>query len=371
MTRRREVDDTHDGRRGSKNDYTYQWLEKVDQASLRSLLNDLRSDDVRVMTKQIRIRALPAGHITAQHAELVRHAALTLYAAGAVRFVCHILVQDVAKRSKEILADNYGNPTARNVGQLTDQLLEQFGPLKTKVYYACAIDDEVSATRLLLKEISRRPEIQVDLYVHDESPVNVAEPRPTPSEEVKSSRKERRLAERESRAARRSQESTSRRNEKFVQSRRSKRPRGAKPSDERGETVLEFPISVTKLRHGHLTRYRKASTDHPDVGAVKAAFVSYGKDDPQEGKTRPCVIVAVAPSYCIVRPIYSRASHFAGKWRAVVLTDWEEAGLDHESVVGHKTEKVRRHLVGRHIGTLTIQDWNRVCRGEVNNVSGS
>ena len=109
-----------------------------------------------------------------------------------------------------------------------------------------------------------------------------------------------------------------------------------------------------KLQHRHLTRFLKASTAHEEVGMVKWGFISFQKDDPNEGKDRPFVIVAVAPRYYIVRPIYTRASRHAGWWRAVLLSDWQDAGLLHESVVGHKTQKITRDKVRRHVGELTI-----------------
>ncbi|NBW91759.1 MAG: hypothetical protein EBR53_04790, partial [Actinobacteria bacterium] len=87
---------------------------------------------------------------------------------------------------------------------------------------------------------------------------------------------------------------------------------------------------------------------------------------PDEGKVRPCVIVAVAPKYYIVRPIFSRASRYAGVWRAVQIYDWQQAGLDHESVVGHETQKIALDKIRSHIGELSLSDWNRICRGEVN-----
>ena len=358
-------------RRYSRNDYTYQWLEKVDGGVLRELLNELPQRDVQVVTTRIHIRPLSAGRITLQQTELIRSASLKLFAAGAVGLVCHVLVKEVNARTEELLGDDYDNPTARHIKRLTEVLLAEFGPLKTKVFYGGAIDGEVSASRHLLKELSTRPELEIELYVHDDSTVNVPEPKPAPTETIKQSRKDRRRSARESRAARKAYEEASRRQERLRRARRSKPQESTTTSNDEstGDVAQPAPVPVVKLRHPHLTRYRRASTDHPDVGTVKGAFVSFGKDDPSEGKFRPCVIVAVGPNYYIVRPIYSRASHFAGRWKAVVLDDWSDAGLDHESVVGHKTHKVKPSRFERRFGSLTLHDWNRVCRGEVNHVS--
>lgn len=363
--------DEQDEHHYSRNNYTYQWLEKVDGDILRELLNELPQRDIHIVTSRVHVRSLSAGRITLQQTELIRSATLKLFAAGAVGLVCHILVKEVNARTEVLLGDNYDNPTARQVRKLTKTLLEEFGPIKTKVFYGGAIDGEVSASRHLLKELSRRPELEIELYVHDDSKVNVPEPKPGPTETIKQSRREHRRSARDSRAARRAQNEASRRQKKLYRSSRPKSVESISSSDDENQAKIVAPsqIALVKLRHPHLNRYRRASTDHPDVGTVKGAFVSFGKDNPSEGKFRPCVIVAVGPHYCIVRPIYSHVSHFAGRWKAVVLDDWKDAGLDHESVVGHKTHKVKREAFGRPIGKLSINDWNRVCRGEVNNKS--
>ena len=363
--------DEQDEHHYSRNSYTYQWLEKVDGTILRELLNELSQRDIHIVTSCIHIRSFSAGRITLQQTELIRSAALKLFAAGAVSLVCHVLVKEVNARTEVLLGDNYDNPTARQVRKLTKTLLEEFGPIKTKVFYGGAIDGEVPASRHLLKELSTRTELEIELYVYDDSRVKFSESKPAPTEKIKHSRRERRRTARDSRAARRAHEEVSRRQEKQLRASRSKFPASITSSnDESNDDVAEATsVPVVKLRHPHLSRYRRASTDHPDVGSVKTAFVSYGKEDPSEGKFRPCVIVAVGPHYCIVRPIYSHVSPFAGRWKAVVLDDWKDAGLDHESVVGHKTHKVKREKFGRHIGVLTLRDWNRVCRGEVNAAS--
>jgi hypothetical protein len=357
-----------ENRRFSRNDYTYQILEQIDLAEIRNLLNELSTQDLKSITAVLHIRDLPHGAIGNSQADLVQSTALRLYAAGAVRHLIDRFTRDVSQRATVELGKHFANPSKRRIAKLTNVLLEQFGPLKTKMYYADAIDGEARASRHLLRELSRRPEMSINLHLHDESPIDLVSPKPAPTEELKSSRKQRRATDKQVRAQRRSQTKYSR---ELERRRKKDRPRS---TSEDVSVVPDQPtqaptIQETKLQHGHLRRYRKASTSHPDTGSIKSAFVSFEKDDPTEGKVRPCVIVAVAPNYYIVRPIYSRASYFAGAWRAVVLADWHEAGLDHESVVGHKTYKIRLMHVSRHVGRLSLKDWNRVCRGEVNEVA--
>ena len=368
----RSVNDTAStsDRRFSKNDYTYQLLEKLESRELRDLLNELVTKDLKLVTSFLHIRDLRQGEIGEMQADFVRTTALRMYASGAVRVIIDRLITALDEKTKEILGKHYANPSRRRIKKLTDVLIAEFGPLKTKMFYADAIDGEARASRHLLSELSQRESLSIDLYLHDESPLGPISPRPAPAEHVKLSRKERRAEDKHERDVRRSQARTSRQQDRLRKKDRARSETQVAPTEPDLPTQPS-PIQETKLQHGHLRRYRKASTDHPDTGSIKSAFVSFEKEDPSEGKIRPCVVVAVAPNYYIMRPIYSNAGYFAGTWRAVLLADWREAGLDHESVVGHKTHKVRLVHVHRHVGTLTIRDWNRVCRGEVNETANA
>lgn len=357
-------------RRFSKNDYTYQLLEKLESRELRDLLNELVTKDLKFVTSFLHIRDLRQGEIGEMQADFVRSTALRMYASGSVRVIVDRLTIALEERTREFLGKHHTNPSRRRTKKLTDVLIAEFGPLKTKMFYADAIDGEARASRHLLSELSQRESLSIDLYLHDESPLGPISPRPAPAEHVKLSRKERRAADKHARDVRRLQAATARQQDRLRKKDRARSETQVAPTEPELPTQPS-PIQETKLQHGHLRRYRKASTSHPDTGSVKSAFVSFEKEDPSEGKVRPCVVVAVAPNYYIVRPIYSNAGYFAGTWRAVLLADWREAGLDHESVVGHKTHKVRLVHVHRHVGTLTIRDWNRVCRGEVNETANA
>ena len=355
-------------RKPSRNDYAYQLLEKIDVEEFRALLNQLKSKDLRPITEKLHIRLLAANRITTYNAQLVLTATLKLYASGSVELITQMIVRPLLMRTREILGEHFENPSARKISELTEILLAEFGPIRTKLFYADAIDGMAKAKPHLLKEIASRPELAIDLFVHDESPLEAPEARPAPTEDRKVSRKEKRRLDKVARALMRKQESDARLIEK-------QRLLEKKQITEvelvahrtSGAIVAELnQIAVSKLQHGHLKRYLKASTSHAQTGQVKWGFISYGKNDPDEGKVRPCVIVAVAPRYYIVRPIFSRANRYAGVWRAVQIYDWQQAGLDHESVVGHETQKIALEKIRSHIGELSLSDWNRICRGEVN-----
>jgi hypothetical protein len=361
------TDDTTE-RKPSKNDYAYQLLETIEVEEFRTLLNRLKSKELRFIAERLHIRLLGANRITTYNAELVLSTTLKLYASGSVEGVTQAIVRPLLLKTREALGENFENPSARRISELTDILLAEFGPLRTKLFYADAIDGLAKAKPHLLKEIASRPELAIDLFVHDESPLEAPESRPAPTEERKESRKEKRKSDKVARALLRKQETDARLIEKQRLLDKKRVPEVGDTADrtDSGITVDVNQIAVSKLQHGHLKRYLKASTSHAQTGQVKWGFISYGKNDPDEGKVRPCVIVAVAPRYYIVRPIFSRASRYAGVWRAVQIYDWQQAGLDHESVVGHETQKIALDKIRSHIGELSLGDWNRICRGEVN-----
>lgn len=358
-------------RKPSKNDYAYQMLEKIDIEEFRTLLNRLKSKELRFISEQLHIRLLPANRITTYIAEKVLSTTLKLYTSGSVEGVTQAIVRPLLLKTRETLGENFENPSARRIGELTDILLAEFGPIRTKLFYADAIDGLAKAKPHLLKELASRPELAIDLFVHDESPLEAPESRPAPTEEQKFSRKEKRQSDKAARALLRKQETDARVIEKQRLLEKKRIIEVESTTDRIDSDIADDlnQIAVSKLQHGHLKRYLKASTSHAQTGQVKWGFISYGKNDPDEGKVRPCVIVAVAPRYYIVRPIFSRASRYAGVWRAVQIYDWQQAGLDHESVVGHETQKIALEKIRSHIGELSLSDWNRICRGEVNTKS--
>ena len=353
----------------SKNDYTYQLSEQIEPEDLRKRLSGLKSKELQFVAEQLHIRPMPVNGITTSMAELVRSTSLKLFNSGRTEGLCEVISRPLQERTREILGKHFDDPSARGIRKLTQVLIDEFGPLKTKIYYARSIDSQANATPLRLKESAQRPELQIDLLLHDETPAEEQTSRPAPSAELKQLRKDRRASEKANRSEQRRQVELTRQADK-------KRIADQQEKLQNAVTVIASPIQVpeasieiVKLEHRHLTRYVRAQTTHDLVGQVFWGFISYGKDDPDLGKRRPCVIVAVAPKYFIVRPVFSRASRHAGSWRAVLIENWQDAGLDHESLVGHDTQKISKNKIASRIGSLTIHDWNRICRGEVNTKS--
>ena len=353
----------------SKNDYTYQLIEHIETEDLRKLLSGLKSKDLQFVAEQLHIRPMPVNGITTNMAELVRSTSLKLFKSGGTEGLCEVISRPLQERTREILGKSFEDPSSKSIRMLTQVLIDEFGPLKTKIYYAGSIDSQANATPLLLQELAQRPELRIDLFLHDETPTEEQTPRPTPSTELKQSRKDRRASEKENRSEQRRQVALTRQADKKRIADQQEKLKNNAPVIASPIQVPEASIEIAKLEHRHLTRYVRAETTHDLVGQVFWGFISYGKDDPDLGKRRPCVIVAVAPKYFIVRPVFSRASRYAGSWRAVLIENWHDAGLDHESLVGHDTQKISKNKIASRIGSLTIHDWNRICRGEVNTKS--
>lgn len=99
------------------------------------------------------------------------------------------------------------------------------------------------------------------------------------------------------------------------------------------------------------------------VGSIGSAYIRWGPGG-RYGKRRPVVIVGVSDDHVWVRPCYSR-DVCAGRWRAAAIKDWAECGLEHTSFVDLQVHRLPRSQVKVGPGRLTIYDWNRICRGEV------
>ena len=132
-------DDTSE-RKPSKNDYAYQMLEKIDIEEFRTLLNRLKSKELRFISERLHLRLLPANRITTYIAEKVLSTTLKLYTSGSVEGVTQAIVRPLLLKTRETLGENFENPSARRISELTDILLAEFGPIRTKLFYADAID---------------------------------------------------------------------------------------------------------------------------------------------------------------------------------------------------------------------------------------
>jgi hypothetical protein len=269
-----------------------------------------------------------------------------------------IVGQQMYERSEEILGDSFEDPSAQEVSMLTVELTTEFGFPRTRIWFGQLVAIGVTASahiEAIAREtpgLNLSPNLTED--VHD-APVT------RPDQGLRESRRARRQHEREQREKKRRSDESSRQNNKKFNERSSHDPSELPVPEERSQT----PDFVTNNHRifPHLGRYPKADPHHDLVGAVIVTWIRF-TTEPDTGKSRPCVILAVEPRRLVVKPLYSEPRFGAGFWRAVEIIDWSKAGLKNKSWAGDEIHTVRR----RHdtIGRLSENDWNRICLGESN-----
>ena len=110
-----------------------------------------------------------------------------------------------------------------------------------------------------------------------------------------------------------------------------------------------------------LGKFEGLRDDDELVGAVVHAFIPFRvpTDEVEDGKTRPCIVVAAcAPDSLVVRPCYSAGGLRAEDWRSVRVTDPVAAGLDKHTYVSTEEFVVERAEALPVRGWLARDDWN-------------
>lgn len=270
------------------------------------------------------------------------------------------LTEPVSVTAEKLLGDSFSEPTQDDLDALTPKLVRQHGRLLTMLYYARVIVGDNYASSML--EQYFRPDGLFDVRADNSKPIPLPKPKPCAADPAtKELRKQRRIQRKRQVAVVKPAEK--RRRVKSNPTVAAK-PTSKHPTKPESKMVIE----QKRLDHPHIRPGKSLSTTHELVGSVVLTYIAYDKTNPAaEGKVRPCVVVAVGPRHFLVRPIYSNPYKFAGHWRSVRLDDWKKAGLMRQSYVGsnfHKVGRTSLQLTGR----LTVRDWNKICRGEVNQV---
>lgn len=354
-------------RRYSKNNLAYRVLENTDLDELQLIFHEMPSEQRNQIPRILPVRPIKANSISLETAELVKTAALRLYSSGKIDELFGLICYPLHKRSKDELGESFEHPTEADINQLTSKLISEFGPLRTSMFYAYVVDGGARASPYLLQYIGLGKPLEIPEWQGNDAPKEQPAPRPAPTEMVKQSRRERRQADRIARNRQKSHQE----NNRILEKRRSIQSRNKMPAEISGDAespAVSEPsvIPLRKLIHPHISRFRKASGEHELTSRICSSFISFnGSEGSEVGKTRPCVIIAVAPKYFVVRPVFSNPYGPAGLWRAVTLHDWLEAGFDHQSCIGIELRMVwRTKSVLR--GKLSLRDWNRICLGEIN-----
>jgi len=312
---------------------------------------------LREIAKRVHLR-YSSDAVTEQQATQMLNACLRLRNREyLLNLVCG-LIEPVSETAEKILGDSYSEPTQDDLDGLTPKLVRRHGRLLTMLYYVDVIAGDNYASSML--EQYFEPDGLFEIKADDSKPILLPKPKPRAADPAtKELRKQRKTQRRKQRAVVKPAA-----REKRVKAKPKVAAKSTPKSLSRPEP--KEAIEQPRLEHPHIRPGKGISVTHELVGSVAMTYIAYDKTNPTaDGKVRPCVVVAVGPKHFLVRPIYSNPYKFAGHWRSVRLDDWKKAGLARQSFVGSNIHKVARTNL-QLTGCLSDRDWNKVCRGEVN-----
>lgn len=267
----------------------------------------------------------------------------------------------------ELLGDRHEYPSADDLETMADRLADQHPVLAIRTMLALVVECRMPA-RDSVRELDARgsrfaPRLG-EAASTGPAPQQVVPPS-RPSESTREARRQRREVARLERQRRREQgeaDVATRRNRRTVAA-ASRLATELKPVAQ--DVAIDISLVVERLTHPQLGWphvHRGVDLVSDPVGRLGVAYLWWG--DGRRGKHRPVIVIGADPTHFWVRGVHTR-DLAAGLWRAVVIRDWRELGLDHESFVSIDVYRVRRSRVNLRSTRMTDHDWNRLCRGEV------
>lgn len=275
-------------------------------------------------------------------------------------FASHL--NDLWDEAVVVLGDRAEHPSASDIGMMVDDLLDRFPQELIGIFLAAAVEVGLPAKQEVcdFNEFEHR---LCPFLAGNVEQANTVEPREIDVDpEVRLKRRERRRQDRQRREEIRLQRDESRRLAKQLDERDCRSQPTASQDSPSDELPLDVEIELERLNHPRLGPSATNLSNDP-VGRIGCAYIWWGQQ-PEQGKARPVLIVGSSASHLWIRPIFTR-DFKAGLWRAVVINDWRDAGLDHESFVSPDVIRINRKRCVIGASSLTLLDWNRVCRGEV------
>ena len=325
-------------------------------SQIAELLSSLPTNELAKVRKKLRIKHDLDGSEAA--AAKLRLMLLTGARQGWPTAFAEVVTERPRLTAMRVLGDRFDTPDEDDARRAIMAVVEEHGPTLASIWVALILSSKTAASTHILKVCSEIDTLEAIINGKTSEPkVHTAG---TLRKIERKDRSEQRHTEREQRRKKRANDARSRSNNKRI-------------TRHNSSIVEEVPtpplgaaneIEQERLAYPHLGRYPNADAVHEMVGLVVNTFILF-TSSPAEGKFRPAVVLAVEPRRLIVKPLYSEPNFGAGHWRAIEIIDWYEAGLRKKSWAGDEIHRVRR--ASEPIGRLTLSDWNRVCRGEVNN----
>ena len=340
---------------------------------LVDVLKKLKNRELKLLSQVTNLRFGNSKNVTAEFVSLFKTQLLRRDPVINAEIFAKLSSIELLVFCEEILKESYEDPSESELEELTPQLVEKFGEFRTQLLYANLIDNEANATKIARKILSETGILPLRSKISQKSQVFAPVLNEPISEDVKRGRRENRARQRDLRAAKRIQRREVELEQKAISKQQKKNQivkavRVDREPDPIGATT-DAPLFVnTKRIHPLISRFGEDAGIHEDVSRVGSAFVRFSGDPKGQGKERPVLVIAKTSKHYVVRPIYSHARWPAGSWRAVEIAEWKEAGLANNSFVGDETHKVKHKNLNLK-GRLTLQDWNRVCLGEVNSAT--
>lgn len=314
---------------------------------------------LRDVAKRVHLR-YSGKEVTEEQATGILKACLALRHGEHLLKLVFALSESVADTAEKLLGDAFVDPTQDDLDGLTPKLVRQHGRLLTMLYYARVVASNETASAKV--KIYFDSDGLFDVKADDSKPIPLPKPKLRSVDNVKKELRKQRKSRRKKPVV--AVKSTARKKHIKVKP----KPTVKLTTKTAATPILRKVIEPKRLVHPHITPGKGVSQDDKSVSSVVMAHISYKpKDSAGGGKLRPCLVIAAGEKFLLVRPIYTNPRKYAQHWRSVHLEEWHIAGLEHQSYVSIQRQVVLRRR-SSPIGQLSVHDWNKVCRGEVNSV---
>ena len=267
----------------------------------------------------------------------------------------------------EALGDNADDPSREQLLEAIDSVGADFDDVTITVMLASVADGEMAASDLCftILETDERfglPEWPDFVRALPEPTTARTPATPGVSQEQRDARRAKKQREADER--RKKTEATAKAAEQVRQTRKKERAAASDRPAVSGDPAPPAPVRPTMgRRRALLTPMEEEEFDRDDPWAagVVLAWVPFDAEDPDHpdlnGKVRPCVVVAGAPTHLLVRPGYSAGGVKSRDWKSVPVRHWRKSGFDEPTWIDVDAVRVPRPEVGP-TGFLEPDDWN-------------